>query len=175
MNESNPPAALPVILELASLPRDQVGPFLLLGVDKVADREEVEAAWAKRLIWARKGQARTSLEDINWAREALNEADRRIRADAGSLNLDTSDGVLRRLGLRYGGKSRADAGSRPIDVEPSLTDYVPAIAIPDVDEVRREITVGDVPRELPALEVLLDEFLSERIDPWSPGNVQDLA
>ena len=32
--------------ELASLPREQVGPFLLLGLDKTADKEQIEANWA---------------------------------------------------------------------------------------------------------------------------------
>src|SRR5262245_57827129 len=101
MNQNKPPSALPVILELAALPREQVGPFLILGVDKVADREEIEAAWAQRLIWARKNLVKTPLEDINWARETLSDVERRMRADAASLNLDTSDGVLRRVQQRY--------------------------------------------------------------------------
>lgn len=166
MNEAKPPAALPVILELATLPREQVGPFLILGVDKVADREEIEAAWAKRLIWARKGLVLTTLEDINWAREALNESDRRIRADAGSLNLDTSDGVLRRLGQRFGGKNNDEPSCRPIDMEAPLAQDAPADDIPDIDEVRREILRGEVPRALPAVAVLLDEFLGTLLDPW---------
>ena len=33
----------PIVLELAPLPREQVGPFLLLGVEKTADKEIVEA------------------------------------------------------------------------------------------------------------------------------------
>ena len=82
----------PVVLELAMLPREQVGPFLLLGLDKAADKAEIDAHWANRLKWARKGQAKIALEDINWAREVLHDTERRIRADAASLNADTSDG-----------------------------------------------------------------------------------
>jgi len=48
----------PVILELASLPREQIGPFLLLGLDKDADKEQIEANWARRVIWARKNLTR---------------------------------------------------------------------------------------------------------------------
>ena len=69
MSESN----IPMILKLAPLPRTQVGPFLILGVDKSATREIVEAAWAQRIIWARKGLIQTPLEDINWARDVLND------------------------------------------------------------------------------------------------------
>src|SRR5215469_10419725 len=95
----------PVVLELAPLPREQVGPFLLLGVDKLADKEQIEANWAQRVIWARKGQSKVPLEDINWAREHVSDPEKRIRADAASLNADTTTGVLRRLKERYEGKT----------------------------------------------------------------------
>src|SRR5262249_35670404 len=55
-------------VELASLPREQVGPFLILGVPKDADAETIEAHWAQRVLWARQGKSRISLEDIHWAR-----------------------------------------------------------------------------------------------------------
>src|SRR3954464_6993819 len=87
----------PLVLKLAPLPRTQVGPFLILGVDKDAAKDDVEAAWAQRLIWARKGQTPVPLEDINWAREVLSDAERRLRADVTSLNLDTADATLRKL------------------------------------------------------------------------------
>src|SRR6516164_5423460 len=92
----------PVVLELATLPRDQVGPFLLLGLKKEASKEQVEANWADRLRWARRQQLKVPLEDVNWARDVLNDPDRRIRADAASLNADTSEGVLTQLARRYG-------------------------------------------------------------------------
>src|SRR5438132_13782945 len=46
----------PVVLELAPLPREKSGPFLLLGVEKDADKELIEASWARRVIGARKNQ-----------------------------------------------------------------------------------------------------------------------
>src|SRR5262249_1448904 len=146
---SRVPPPLPVTLELAPLPRTQVGPYLLLGVDKDADRETIEAAWAKRLIWARKGLTKSPLEDINWAREMLSEADRRIKADAASLNVDTSDGVLKGFCERFEGKQQAPAGCRPIDIEKSLADYQPPTPIPDSEEIRRAIPVPEIPREVP--------------------------
>src|SRR5437588_10194862 len=106
----------PVVLELAPLPREQIGPFLILGLDKDADKDQIEANWARRVIWARKGQTRLPLEDINWAREAVSDPDKRLRCDVLSLNLDLSDGTLRRLGQRYGVTGAAPAvGWQPLD------------------------------------------------------------
>src|SRR5215471_9346892 len=133
-------AAGPIVLELAPIPREQVGPFLLLGVDKSADKDQIEANWAQRIIWARKNQIKTPLEDVNWAREAINDKDKRIRADAASLNLDTTDGALRRLAERYT-QPGAVARAEPLDVEKALADYTPPIAVPDAEEVRAAIAV----------------------------------
>ena len=38
-----------MVLELASLPREQVGPFLLLGLPKEADKDQIEKHWADRV------------------------------------------------------------------------------------------------------------------------------
>jgi hypothetical protein len=156
---------VPVVLELAPLPREQVGPFILLGVDKNADKETIEAAWAQRVIWARKGIIKTPLEDVNWAREAINDWDRRPRADAASLNLDTADGVLRLLRNRYLGQG--GTGCRPLDVEKSLADYTPAFALPDLQEVRQSVPVPDVPLDVPAVVRLLEQMVQEPLDPWN--------
>src|SRR6516164_9202413 len=115
--------AEPVVLELATLPREQVGPFLLLGLDKAAGKADIDAHWAERLKWARKGLAKVPLEDINWAREILSDVERRIRADAASLNADTTDGVLAQLAQRYGvQEGRAVRMWRALDSEKALTD-----------------------------------------------------
>jgi hypothetical protein len=159
------PAGAPVVLELAPIPREQVGPFLLLGLDKTADRDQVEANWAQRVIWARKGQVKVALEDVNWARESVSDPDRRLRADAASLNVDTTDGALRRLVERYADK--AAVRSDPLDVEKPLADYTPPAAVPDADEVRATVTVPDVPQEVPAVRRVLQQFLSEPLDPWN--------
>ena len=70
--------AEPVVLDLAPLPRDKIGPFLILGLEKDASKEQIEASWARRLIWSRKNQVRVSLEDINWAKETIVDADKRL-------------------------------------------------------------------------------------------------
>src|SRR5438270_4274681 len=108
----------PVVLELAALPREQIGPFLLLGVDKDAGPEEIEANWAQRVIWARKNLLRTALGDINWAREVITDPERRVRADLTSLNTDTADGVLHRLSAQYGTSPRGTW--QAVDEEKSL-------------------------------------------------------
>src|SRR6266540_3297825 len=118
------PAAAPVVLELAPIPREQVGPFLLLGVDKTADKDQIEANWAQRVIWARKNQIKVPLEDVNWARETINDPEKRVRADTASLNLDTTDGVLRQLADRYA-DPRTALRCQPLDVEKPLADYTP--------------------------------------------------
>jgi hypothetical protein len=166
MAAPNHPQGLPVVLELAALPREQVGPFIILGIDKTAGKEQIEAAWAQRVIWARKERIKTPLEDINWAREVINDHDRRIRADAASLNMDTSEGVLRRLRERFAGLAKNEQGCRPLDVELPLADYSPAIPVPDIAQERQAIPVGEVPLEIPAVAVLVEELLREPLDPW---------
>ncbi|MCI0639059.1 MAG: hypothetical protein L0Y72_20600 [Gemmataceae bacterium] len=163
---SRVPPPLPVTLDVAPLPRTQIGPFLILGVGKDADRNAIEAAWAQRLIWSRKGQAKSALEDVNWARESLNDPVRRLRADAASLNVDTCDGVLKRFKERFQGKDKLPPGCRPLDVEKNLADYEPALQLPDREELRRNLPEPEIPREVPAVAVILEDFVRKPIDPW---------
>jgi hypothetical protein len=158
----------PVVLELAPLPREQIGPFLILGLDKDADKDQIEANWAKRVIWARKGQVRLPLEDINWAREAVSDADKRLRYDVLSLNVDV-DGTLRRLARRYGVAGAAPAaGWRPLDRETDLGHYVPPVEVPDPEAVRAAIVVPEVPPEMPAAGRLLEQLAQAPLHPWAP-------
>jgi hypothetical protein len=160
-----PDQPAPVVLELAPLPREQLGPFLILGIEKVATREQIEAAWAQRVIAARKNQAGVSLEDINWAREAVNDPDRRLRCHVTSLNLDTADGVVHRLAERYG-TSGAPTWP-PFDAEKSLADHTPAVDVPRTEEVRQTVTVPEMPDDLPAIAWLLKQIVEEPLDPWA--------
>jgi hypothetical protein len=152
----------PVMVELASLPRSQVGPFLILGVDKDAEKDVMEAGWAQRLIWARRSQIATPLEDINWARDTLNDAQRRMMAEAVSLNVDTVAGTLKSLRQDQFGK----AGCKPIDVEKDLADYSPDVALPSLDELRRSIVPPPIPGDVPAVALLLAKMIGEPVDPW---------
>src|SRR5258708_29590557 len=94
----------PVVLELATLPREQIGPYLLLGLDKSADKEVIDKHWADRVKWALRvpPQIKIGRDDINWAHELLKEIDKRIRFDVAGLNADTADGVVNQLTHRYG-------------------------------------------------------------------------
>ena len=160
--------AEPVVLELATLPREQVGPFLLLGLDKAAGKADIDAHWAERLKWARKGLAKVPLEDINWAREVINDPERRLRADAASLNADTTDGVLARLAQGYG-VSDGQAGRmwQALDVEKALADYRPPAEVPDAEAVRVALAAPEVPEEVPAVSLLLEQMARQPLDPWA--------
>lgn len=160
------PPPLPSVQQNAPLARPQIGPFLTLGVDKDADIDTIEAAWAQRLIWARKNLINIPLEDINWARDALKDPDKRIRADAASLNLESSDGLLRQLRKRFQGKDPEHGSCKPIDVEKSLADYIPATPVPSLEEVRQAMVLPEIPREFPAVPVILRQALHENLDPW---------
>ena len=158
----------PVVLELAPLPREQIGPFLLLGIEKDADSEAIEIAWAKRLKQGRRQQIDIGLEDINWARELLKDPERRVRADAASLNLDTLDGALRRLSERFGGQASGAAAWQPRDREKDLSNYAPPTEIPDPEAFRAAIVVPVPERKTPFVAKLLEEFAREasRLGPW---------
>jgi hypothetical protein len=165
-----PPPGEPVVLDLAPLPREQIGPFLLLGLDKDADKEQIEANWARRVIWARKNLTRVALEDINWAREIINDPDKRVRSDTASFNPDTLDGLLRRWCGRFGVGSvggEVSVGWRPLDGEKPLADYAPPAEVPDAAEVRAALTIPELPAEVPAVPRLLDQLAREAIDPWA--------
>ena len=59
----------PVVLELATLSREQIGPYLLLGLDKSADKEKIDANWADRVKMAFKQLLKVPREDVNWAHD----------------------------------------------------------------------------------------------------------
>ncbi len=153
----------PVLLELAHLPREQVGPFVLLGLDKDASKEDIEAHWAERIKWARKQQTNITLEEINWAREVLNDVARRLSADATTLNLDTGEGSLAAIERRYTAAPSWEA----IDEEKQLATYTLPVEIPDIEATKAAIVVPDVPREFPAAAALLRQIAAAPLDPWA--------
>lgn len=162
------PGSAPVVLELASLPREQMGPFLLLGLDKAAPAPTVERNWADRLKWARRNLVKVPLEDINWARETLNDPERRIKFDAGSLNLDSTDQTLHELARRYGLSGGKVARQwQALDVEKALEGYTPTVEIPAQAGVANQIAAIEVPEEMPAARALLEDLARQVIDPWA--------
>jgi hypothetical protein len=157
----------PVVLELASLAREQTGPFLLLGLDKTADKEKVEANWADRVRWARKGQLKVALEDVNWARNELSDIASRLRADAASLNVDLTEAVLGRLAFRFGvGGQRGDLRWKPLDREKSLEGYAPTTELPKSDQIAATVVLPVIADDLPAVHYLLSSFAGGPLDPW---------
>jgi len=161
----------PVVLDLAALPREKIGPFLILGVEKDAAKEQIEASWAKRLIAARKNQLRVSLEDVNWAKETITDVERRVRADATSLNLDLVDGVVRKISRQLGG---GVGGVRPT-WRPAEADRPPQsgsnVDLPDWRNVRDSIILPEIPEDAPAVQTILDRLVDEPIDPWNLGDL----
>src|SRR5262249_18867449 len=135
---------------LTPLPREQIGAFLLLGLDKHADREAIEAHWAERLKLARRQLVDIALEDINWAREQLRDPGRRLQADVASLNTDLENGLLAQLAERYATATPAPARWQPIDLEPDLSRYEPAVDLPDAEAIRAGVQVPEIPEEYPA-------------------------
>jgi hypothetical protein len=161
MNESEEP----VVLELAPLSREKIGPFILLGLEKDAGPEDIEAHWAERVIAARKNQIPVALADVNWSREVLNDPDKRVRADATSLNTDITSGVLQDLAHRYG-VGPAGPGWKPLDAVRLPVSNSPLVDIPDPEEIRKSISIPDPPSDIPGVKWMLDQFLKEPIDPW---------
>lgn len=157
----------PVVLELATLPREQAGPFLLLGLEKASEKRQIEKHWADRVRWARQQRIKIPLEDINWARDMLNDEERRLRSDTASLNTDTCDRLLGSLARRYGVEGgQARRMWQPLDREKSLADYIPPAEVPDVEQLRADLHCPSVPEELPAVSMLLVALSQEPLDPW---------
>jgi hypothetical protein len=150
-------------IELAPLPRERIGPFLLLGVAKDSDPEQIESRWAQCVLWARQGKTSIPLGDIHWAREVLRDPERRLLADAESLNSDLASRELKRLAEQYRLDSTVPAWT-PIDPEPIASD---AGAAPDPESVRPSIPAPEVPIELPGVARWLDEQSCTPLDPWS--------
>ena len=166
----------PVVLVLAPLPREQIGPFLILGIEKDATMDQVEAGWAARLKQARRQSGDVGLEEINWAREVLKDPERRVRADACSLNVDTVDRVLHQLSERFSGQT-GGAAWQPRDCEKDLREYTIPVKMPDVEALRAAIVVPMPTRETPAVTRLLEEFARDAatIDPWNMPTAEEHA
>jgi hypothetical protein len=136
-------------------------------VDKSADQATVDRHWAERLKLARREQISVPLEDINWAREVLSDAERRIRADAASLNFDTADAVVHKLNQYCGGDATVGPHCQPLDDDRNLADYPPDVEIPDMEAFRASIVVGEVPEEFPAARRVVEKYVRQPLDPWN--------
>lgn len=161
------PTNEPLVLDVAALPREQMGPFLLLGVDKDADNKEIEAHWAQRLIWARAKQVRTPLEDVNWAKEQLLDRDRRVLADVTSFNADTCTGDLKQMLEKHGPLEPETPAWTPLESPLPELPPLESSALPDTDQLRATLTVPEIPLVIPTVDRILSELSTVAIDPWS--------
>lgn len=150
-------------VELAALPRDLVGPFLLLGARKNADAEEIEARWAQCVLWARQGKTAVSLGDIHWARAVLRDIDRRLAADVNSLNTEVAGDELHRLAKSFHLDDGRPAWT-PLDPDPLP---VRPEDLPDAAGILAALPNPDFTIEFPAIDRWLTEFANAEIDPWS--------
>jgi hypothetical protein len=158
----------PIVLDLATLPREQMGPYLILGLDKTSSQEDVDVHWADRVRWARRNQIKTPLEDINWARESLSDLEKRIKADLESLNSDTAEGFIAALSRRYGAVGgKVHRQWQPLDDEKSLAEYSPTVEIPEMSAVRATLVIPALAEEPLGGWMLLEQLASVKLDPWS--------
>jgi hypothetical protein len=150
-------------VELAPLPRDRVGPFLLLGAAKDADPVEIEARWAQSVLWARQGKTTVALGDIHWAREVLRDPDRRLNADVASLNTDIAGDELRHLAQRFH-LVEGHPTWTPVDPDPPL---LRPDDVPDGAAIRATLPTPELTIEFPGVSRWLADFGNDAIDPWS--------
>src|SRR6516162_3442074 len=135
-----------------------------------------ESGWAPRVKQAGRQAGEAGLEEVDWAREILKDPERRVRADAGSLNVDTVDRVLYKLSERFSGQG-GGAAWQPRDCEKDLREYTIPVEMPDVEALRAEIVVPMPTRETPAVARLLEEFAraAAAIDPWNMQPTEEPA
>jgi hypothetical protein len=150
-----------------SIDRSQVGPYFILGLDKDASPQQIEAHWARRVVSARKNQIPPSLADVNWAREALSDLARRIHADVSTLNRDTHQAALRAVGTAWGCLEAQAPSWTPLPGEEPPIDYLPDWDIPDPSELRRTIVLPSVPQPGPIVLALLQQWLDQPLDVWN--------
>lgn len=155
----------PVLLELASLPREQIGPYLILGLPKEATRNQIEENWADRIRWVRRNLISIPLGDINWAREMLSTEEKQAQADAASLNTDTASDTLAALLAKYGFASGEIW--KPVDVPTPPETNSPAIEIPTPEKILGEIQLRDISHAFPQVPLLLEGMCMKPIDPWA--------
>lgn len=156
----------PLTAELAPLPREQVGPFLLLGIDKAAGSAEIAAQCAERLAGVRPQDDAASLRDLEWARAVVLDAEQRLRADVVSLNADTADRLVGKLAERLGVGSSSGPRWQPLDVVKPPEDAEPVV-VPDPAGIRAAIVLPEMPTEAPAAASVLAQWIRGPLDPWA--------
>jgi hypothetical protein len=145
------------------LPREELGPFILLGLDKDADQAQIEAQASRRRAATGENRARVSAEDIDWSCDLLRDPARRVKADVTSLNTDTAEGTLRGLEESFG---LAAPAWQAWELEKPPAAEFADVEIPDPEALRQAITLPPIPNEIPAVAELLEDFARRPLDPW---------
>lgn len=157
----------PILLELAQLPREKLGPFFVLGLSKDATKKDIDRHWADRLKWARKNIVNVPLEDINWARETLSDPQQRIEADVASLSSDLMEGLIETVAKKYHlATADIEPTWEPIDDEKDLREFEPEQEIPSIESVSEKIVLPDIPEDLPSMQLFLEPLEAKELDPW---------
>lgn len=140
-------------------------PFRVIGVMKNATEEEADAAYAAAYKAARRGQGAYTPEEVNAAREALQDPDARAMWEAITYSVPIQPELIQAL-LDFRGPY-SQAGLR-LELEPEdLLPYLPAL--PDVSDqafaalCARETPVPDDAAYLEATK----RVVLETLDPWA--------
>ena len=159
----------PVVLELASLPREQMGAFLILGLDKSADKTTIETHWADRLKWARRqsDQGAAGRRQLG-ARGTRATPTRRIKADATSLNADTTDRILAHAfpAFRHGGRTGGAACGSLLTARSRWRTIVPPAEMPGSARGARGNPGSRRARRRAGRTALLQRLAEQPLDPW---------
>lgn len=140
-----------------------VGPYIILGIDKDADPATLPEVCARRVEAARAGELTWTEEQIVAALEVLHAPEERLESDVESFNTDIASGEVRRLARLY----RVDGGGpawEPMDPEPptELTELTF-----DAAGLAAEAPAPDVPLELPSVETWLTQYAAGASNPWT--------
>jgi hypothetical protein len=157
----------PVVLELAPLPREQMGPYFILGLEKDASHQAIQAQWELRVHHADAYKSGLSTEDFDWAKETLLDPVRRINADLASLNADTTERKVGRLLQEFGwGSTSLAIGWVPLEILPLRDSEGDEGGLSNLDTRREAISLPALEPSFAAIEsVLLDETKVPE-DPW---------
>jgi hypothetical protein len=153
----------PVVLDLAPLPKEKMGPFIILGVAKEATPKEIESAFQERLLGIQAGDFPLGEEDIHWAKERLSDPEDRLNADVVSMNAEILNSPIRRMNKSDSENSWSsrDATTRfNVTIEEDLQ-----LAI---DAITKDLVVPDLEFDVSKLGRLIKESENPSWDPWNP-------
>ena len=162
----------PVVLELATLSREQIGPFMLLGLDKSADKEQIDKHWADRVKLgaqaAHQGPAaKTSTGRTRSSRTSTGASAPTRPASTPTRRTASSRKLCDRYGVGNGSPGRG-CGSR-LTTRSRWPTICPRRRCPTADDGprRHHWSSRRCREELPAVAVLLERLAQLPLDPWA--------